>query len=265
MMKFVAKKYILGSWVGYEMKKVNSSFFIVLLLVLFSVLIYAIQLIVFESPRDTGFYILQDFAFLPLQIAIVTVVLGRYLKSREKTERLKKISIVINAFFSEAGTDILTGLIGFNKNSDDFSIKLNVQTDWTDDIFLSTVRYLENADIQIECRAEQLETLKTLMQSKRDFLIQMIENPNLLEHDTFTDMLLAVFHVTEELLARYRFEDDCKADMAHLANDIKRVLKTLLIQWVYYMRHLHSEYPYLYSLEVRKNPFCKERSVMISD
>ncbi len=78
----------MGLWVGYEMKKVNSSFFIVLLLVLFSVLIYAIQLIVFESPRDTGFYILQDFAFLPLQIAIVTVVLGRYLKSREKTERL---------------------------------------------------------------------------------------------------------------------------------------------------------------------------------
>lgn len=103
------------------MKKVKSSFLIVLLLVLLSVLMYAVQLLVFDSPRDTGFFILQDIAFLPLQIAIVTVVLGRYLKSREKNERLKKISIVINAFFSEAGIDILTGLTGFNKNYDDIS------------------------------------------------------------------------------------------------------------------------------------------------
>jgi len=247
------------------MKKVKSSFLIVLLLSLLSVLMYAFQLIVFDSPRDTGFYILQDFAFLPLQIAIVTVVLGRYLKSREKNERLKKISIVINAFFSEAGIDILTGLTGLNKNYDDISVKLNVQTDWTDNMFSKTVKYFENADIEIECNVERLEVLKELMKSKMDFLIRMIENPNLLEHDTFTDMLLAVFHVTEELLARDVFEEDSKADMEHLSKDIQRAFKRLLIQWIEYMRHLHAEYPYLYSLMVRKNPFCKERSVMISD
>jgi len=247
------------------MKKVNSSFLIVLLLTLLSVLMYAVQIIVFNSPRDTGFYILQDLAFLPLQIAIVTVVLGRYLKSREKTERLKKINVVINAFFSEAGTAILISLSGFSKNCDDIGEKLNVKTDWTDSMFSKTVRYLENADIQIECSSGQLETLKVLMESKRDFLIRMVENPNLLEHDTFTDMILAVFHVTEELIARGGFEDDSKADMAHLSNDIQRAFRSLLIQWVEYMRHLSSEYPYLYSLEVRKNPFCKEGSVIISD
>lgn len=95
------------------MKKVKSGFLIVLLLALLSGLLYSVQIIVFESPHDTGFYILQDLAFLPLQIAIVTVVLGRYLKNSEKTERLEKISMVINAFFSEAGTDILISLIGF--------------------------------------------------------------------------------------------------------------------------------------------------------
>lgn len=254
-----------NKWVKKDMKKVKSSFLIVLLLALLSVLMYAVQLMIFDSPRDTGFYILQDFAFLPLQIAIVTVVLGRYLKSREKNERLEKISIVINAFFSEAGIDILTGLTGFNKNYDDISVKLNVQTDWTDNMFSKTVKYFENADIQIECSVEQLETLKVLIKSKLSFLIRMIENPNLLEHDTFTDMLLAVFHVTEELLARSKFEYDNKADMAHLSNDIQRAFKRLLIQWVEYMRHLHAEYPYLYSLAVRKNPFCKKKSVIIKD
>ena len=86
------------------MKKIKSSFLIVLLLVVLSAALYILQLIVFHSPRDTGFYILQDFAFLPLQVAIVSVVLGRYLKNREKTARLGKLNMVINAFFSEAGT-----------------------------------------------------------------------------------------------------------------------------------------------------------------
>ena len=101
------------------------------------------------------------------------------------------------------------------------------------------------------------------MKSKRDFLNRMIENPNLLEHDTFTDMLLSVFHVMEELIARNGFEDDSRADMDHLSGDIKRALNTMLIQWIEYMRHLSSEYPYLYSLEVRKNPFCMNGSVII--
>lgn len=247
------------------MKKENSSLLIVLLLALLSVIMYGVQILVFDAPRDTIFYILQDFAFLPLQIAIVTVVLGRYLKKREKTERLEKISFIINAFFSEAGTDILKTMTGFSKNDSDIRKKLNVQTDWTEHMFSKTVRYLEETNMQIECSAAQLEELKVLMKSKRDFLIRLIENPNLLEHDTFTDMLLSVFHVTEELMARDVFADDNRSDTTHLSNDIQRALNSLLLQWVEYMRHLRAEYPYLYSFEVRKNLFCKDGSIIISD
>jgi len=232
------------------MKKNISSFLLVLLLALLSVLIYMVQIMVFDSPHDTGFYILQDFAFLPLQISIVTVVLGRYLKRREKIERLKKINIVINAFFSEAGTDILIGLTGFGKNFHEIRERLNVQTD---------------ADIQIECSADQLEVLKVLMKSKRDFLIRLLGNPNLLEHDAFTDMLLCVLHVTEEIIARGVFDDNDKIDIEHLSNDIQRALKALLVQWVEYMRHLCSEYPYLYSFVVRKNPLSEDGNIMISE
>lgn len=240
------------------MKKIKSSLLVTIILALLSVLIYAVQLMVFDSPRDTGFYFIQDLAFLPMQIAIVTVILGRYIKNREKSERLKKISMVINAFFSEAGDDILTGLMGFSKNRDEIIKNLNFNTDWKDRQFSKTIQYIKNLDIQIVCSSERLEALKGILKSKRDFFIRMIENPNLLEHDTFTDMLLAVFHVTEELLARDAFREENTADMAHLSNDIQRAFHTLLFQWVEYLRHLHTEYPYLYSLEIRKNPFSKK-------
>jgi hypothetical protein len=247
------------------MRKDRSSFIVVLLLILLSAMIYAVQIIFFRAWRDTGFYLLQDLAFLPLQIAIVTVVLGKYLGKREKAERLRKINVIINAFFSEAGADLLANLIMFSRNRDDIGSELDFQTGSKDNDFLRAIRYLEKEDIHIECGAEQLESLKERMISSRESLIGIIENPNLLEHDTFTDMLLAVFHVTEELMARREFSDNHKADMAHISNDVKRALKALLIQWVEYMRHLQTEYPYLYSLEVRKNPFFKDRSVEFSD
>jgi hypothetical protein len=246
------------------MKKTKSSLRIVLLLAAVSLMIYAVQILVFGSPHDTLFYALQDIAFLPLQIAIVTVVLGRYLKSREKEERLAKINIVINVFFSDAGTDLLMSLLSFSNIRKDISLKLNVKADWTDNLFLETVEYYKNLDFQIKCGAEQLKTLKLQMKSKRDFLIQMIENPNLLEHETFTDMLLAVFHLAEELTARKDFADGNTSDMKHLSLDIQRAFQTLLIQWVEYMRHLRLEYPYLYSLEVRKNLFLKEGSIEVN-
>jgi hypothetical protein len=247
------------------MKKDNSNAVIILILFLLSMLVYTVQIIVFDAPRDTGFYLLQDLAFLPIQIAIVTIVLGKYLKNREKAERLKKINVVISAFFSEAGTDILMILTSFSRNCDELRAKLDVQIDWTDSVFSKTVKFLEKADIQIECSAVKLGSLKALMKSKRGFLIRIIENPNLFEHDSFTDTLLSVYHVMEELIARSELEEAGGADIAHISNDVKRALKALLIQWVEYMRHLHAEYPYLYSLEIRKNPFLKDRSVTISD
>jgi len=247
------------------MKKRKSSILIVLLLIALSVALYILQLNIFHSSRDTGFYILQDIAFLPLQVAIVTVVLGSFLKNREKNEKLGKINMVVNAFFSEAGTEILNKMTEFAKNFEEIRPILDVKLNWEGSTFRKTRKYLKNVDFIIDCDAESLRSLKLLLQSKRDFLLRMIENPNLLEHDTFTDMLLAVFHISEELFAREEFTETNTSDMAHLSNDIKRALKTLLIQWIEYLEHLHSDYPYLYSMEVRSNPCCKSGGAAIVD
>lgn len=245
------------------MKKPQSIISIFFALALLSVLLYALQVIFFNAPRDTGFYIFQDLAFLPLQIAIVTVALGKYLKSREKFERLQKINMLINAFFSEAGTEILTAMAEANTNIEEVRKNLDIAPNWTDNLFSETVAYLKNADLKLESTPEQLEAMKVLMKAKREHLLRMIENQNVLEHDTFTDMLLANFHVMEELRARSVFDPNRRADMAHLSNDIQRAYRTLLIQWVEYMRYLRAAYPYLYSLEIRKNPFSSTASIII--
>jgi len=247
------------------MKKGRSAFLTVLLLVIVSIALYVLQLSLFRSPRETAFYVLQDIAFLPIQIALVTVILGRYVNDRNKRVRLNKINMVIDAFFSEAGTAILIELSGFAQNIEKIKASLAISQNWSDSDFSIAVNYLKTVEMPMQCSPEKLDSLKSLLMDRRDFLLRMLENPNLLEHDSFTDMLFAVFHITEELLVREDFSSSSKADIKHLEVDAKRALRALIVQWIYHIKYLSLNYPYLYSLEVRRNPFGSVKSVALED
>jgi hypothetical protein len=86
-------------------------------------------------------------------------------------------------------------------------------------------------------------------------LLGLLENQNLLEHERFTDVLWATFHLLEELMARPEFAGLPKSDLDHLAGDMRRAYQNILCQWIDYMRHLKTAYPYLFSLALRTNPF----------
>ena len=90
-----------------------------------------------------------------------------------------------------------------------------------------------------------------------------MQNPNILEHESFAELLRAVFHAVEELATRERIVDLPAQDLHHLANDMRRVYVLLVEQWLGYMRHLQEEYPYLFSLAMRTNPFDREASPIV--
>jgi len=48
----------------------------------------------------------------------------------------------------------------------------------------------------------KLEELASIMDKNKEFLLDLLENQNLIEHESFTDMLWAVFNVTNELKTR---------------------------------------------------------------
>lgn len=84
--------------------------------------------------------------------------------------------------------------------------------------------------------------------------MQLMSNSILLEHESFTELLLALFHLYEELSKRNNLEKTCEADYRHLIIDIERAYLLLLMEWLYYIKHLKKEYPYIFSLELRSNP-----------
>ena len=70
--------------------------------------------------------------------------------------------------------------------------------------------------------------------------------------------------MAEELATREKIVELPEHDLEHLANDMRRVYVLLVEQWLGYMRHLQEEYPYLFSLAMRTNPFDRDASPIVS-
>jgi len=209
-------------------------------------------------------------------LAIVVIVIGvgafvgvvgnaieLMLARREHNERLEKLNMVIGAFFSEVGTRLLRV---FSEASDEAAAireELRVDAKWTSERFAEVRSRLDALSYGVDIARIDLDALAAMLEAKREFLVRLLENPVLLEHEAFTDVLWAVFHLTEELGAREDRGTLPDSDRQHLAGDMKRAYGLLARQWLAYMKHLSGRYPYLFSLAVRTNPFDPDASPVV--
>jgi len=234
-----------------------------LALVVLSVMIYLVHYAIFRDPHHIFIYMVGDIAFIPIEVLLVTVVIHQVLSQREKRNRLEKMNMVIGAFFAEVGTGLLAYLSDFDPRLDEIKRDLIVRDDWSDQQFADVSRRLHKHEYQVEIQKVRLEDLRTFLKAKRDFLVRLLENPSLLEHESFTDLLRSVFHLTDELEKREGMTDLPDSDLHHLALDLKRAYVLLVHEWLGYMRHLRYNYPYLFSLAMRTNPFDESASVLV--
>ncbi len=244
-------------------KRLKWEIVIGLLLIALSAILFFAQAMIFHRTRDTFFHLLQNLAFLPIEVLLVTIILDRLLAFREKQDVMRKINMVIGTFFNEAGTDLLVFFLEFGPLPASISNELRTSDAWDNNRFASAINIFRAHKYHVDVGPEKLESLKRFLLGKREALLSMLENPSLVEHDSFTDALLAVFHVADELSHRKSMSGLPESDYMHLAGDIQRAYHLLVLEWLYYMKHLKKEYPYLFSLAVRTNPFDASASVIV--
>ena len=233
------------------------------LLILLSALLYLIEYIIFRDPHHIFVYMLGHIAFVPINVLLVTLILQGLLNYREKRAMIKKLNMVIGAFFSEVGSELLTHFSEGDPELDKIRKEIIISDNWNDEEFFDLSRRLKNYKCEIDIQKVDLEQLRSFLIEKRDFLLRLLENPNLMEHESFTELLWAVFHLTEELSRRGDLSQLPDTDYNHLAGDIKRAYTTLIHQWLDYMKHLKDDYPYLFSLAMRTNPFDPDASPIV--
>lgn len=234
-----------------------------LALILLSAVIYLIHYAIFGDAHHIYIYLLGDIAFVPIEVLLVTLIVHQLLSQREKKARLEKLNMVIGSFFSEVGTRLLTYFSDFDPELATIKKYLIVTGDWSEEEFINVSKRLRNYDYKVEIKKVDLEGLRTYLVREREFLLRLLENPALLEHESFTELLRAVFHLTEELEKRGDVKGLPETDYAHLAGDIKRAYVLLVQRWLSYVKYLKDNYPYLFSLVMRTNPFDETASPFV--
>lgn len=245
-------------------KRHSFIFILAAIFVLLSVLVYFAHYLIFRDVHHIFIYLVGDLAFLPLEVFLVVIVIERILTRRETQAKLQKLNMVVGAFFSEVGNHLLQSLLEHFGNKEEIASHLNVTGAWTKKDFQKAADFAYNLPIDVNSRSLDLGQLKEFLSGRREFLLTLLENPSILEHDRFTDLLWAVTHLDEELEARPSLTGLSDKDLDHIAGDISRMYDHLASEWLDYVEHLKSKYPFLFSLVVRTHPFQPNPSPLIT-
>jgi hypothetical protein len=232
-------------------------------LVTLTLLLMTVHLLIFQDSHYLFTYLLADLAFIPIEVLCVTLIIDSMLTSRERQQRMEKLNMVIGIFFSRVGTP----LIGRFVKADPGTLPLRAQVaagpEWTADRFRAAHEGLAGWKCTIDPDRIDREAMREFLIGIEDFLLRIVENPMVFEHESFTDLILAVTHLAEELKARDDLSRLPPSDIAHLKGDMERVYARLVPEWLKYMEYLQRSYPYLFSLAMRTNPFDANAKIVV--
>ena len=249
------------------MKKLSWEIKLSLCLIAASVLIYTVKFFVIgdDGTSNTATYIFNALGFLPINVLLVTLILNGLLSMRAKKEQQERMKMIVGLFFSEFGSKLLRIFVRCDTASDSLKSVMDVQKSWTKKEYSRAYEALGKHCSRLNPKAGDFEEIRELLRDNHEFLLRLVENPVFLEHGKITELMQALFHLSEELDGRVEFECLPKSDIGHLRGDISRVYCTLCDVWMSHMEYLSGNYPYLFSLSLRKSPFAEKDDVIVRE
>lgn len=209
----------------------------VLLLGILSACIYGLQIILFHDLRNTEFYILQDLAFIPISIAITTVVVGNIMDNRSKKEAAEKASMLRSVFFTDIGNTLMKRLYDV---SDTGMLKcIDEDKNCTDTIHVHTDK-------------DTYEFIRQFLKEKQQDLMTLSGNNDLMDQDDFTQLLGGLFHLLDEFALRGSYDQLKEEDIHHMNDDFSKVLALLRVNMATNAEFQQKHFPNFYQKAVHK-------------
>jgi len=179
-------------------------------------------------------------------LTIVTTATQALVQRGEDKVRRGRLNMLVGVFFTEVGNQLLNMLAGADPGIDTIRQDLVVETGWSKTEFERLKKRLGDYKHTIDSKLLNLEQLRDFLRDNGDLLLRQLENSDLTEHGSFTELLWAVVHLRDEVLARQDFTKLPDTDLQHLAGDANRVYNLLTGQWLEHLHHLKTSYPYLF-------------------
>ncbi|MGL5506392.1 MAG: hypothetical protein ACRDB0_00665 [Paraclostridium sp.] len=228
------------------MKKFKHYFIISIILIALSAIMFLIHYLVFGQAVNTAYYSFMNLCFIPINSLVVTIILESLIEYKAKQERIEKLNMLVGIFFTEVGSKLMHLIISADEDAKNSIISFED---------LSKVKsQIGKQDYKINMDEINIEAIKSVLVQNSNLFINLVSNENILQHEIFTDLIMSVIHLRDEIIF---MENDIygEMDIRHLENDIIRVYKNITIQWVHYLEYLNKFYPFLYNNAIRVNPF----------
>jgi len=196
-------------------------------------------------------------------LGFVAIITDTFVKRREELIMQQKLNMITGLFFSEIGNGLLKHFAQLDPEVDRLHKILKISNEWAKADFIEAAKGLEHHSFVIDSHRGNLFELREYLHKQADLLLRLLENPIIHEQGKFSDLLRATFHLRDELLNREDLSELLSSDRKHLEGDIIRIYRLLIFEWLRYVRYLKKDYPYLFSLAVRVNPFDLEASAVV--
>lgn len=229
------------------MKNTTHYLFVSFTLIILSFIMFFLHYLEFGQLENTIYYSLMSLCFIPINILAVTLVFEKLVERQAKHDRLSKLNMLVGVFFSDIGFVLLKLIASADDNIRALGLDFS-------DLKTSDAK-LKNYDHSLNFEKINYFELKKLVLESRDILSNLISNESILEHETFSDLLMSLMHLRDEILFIKHKEYLTKEDSIHLEGDLIRVYKALTLQWTSYLSHLKECYPYQYNGAIKFNPF----------
>ena len=219
---------------------------VVLALIVLSAAIYLLQVLIFHDERTTAFYLLQDLAFMPVTIAIATLVVGELVEEREKKERLEKTKMLTSSFFTGIGAFLIREILQMT-DADGLVYEVVKNGAEQSGRVGEVQKQLQSVKLNVHMDAAGYTKIQQIIRSNQTNILVIASNPLIIEHECFSEMLWGVFHLMDEFRLRGSWDDLSEQDIEHFNQDFEKVLRLLLMNWAGNVRYLKETYPAFYA------------------
>ena len=223
---------------------------LILLLLCTSALLYAIHYLIFRDLHHLAIFGLHELAFVPLEVILVTLGLDKLVEKTHREEARSKVSIIETLYFNESGGTMLRYLTSFDPDAARLRELLQVTENWRSSDFRQAIRQLKSYPFLLDLDRIDFFGLHYHLSS-------MLENPALTQSEAFTEMIMKIYLLWEELDGRTNLYQLPEKDRNYLAELLHEIYRELTEYWLdnVYNHSIHNRFRLHRAIE--SNPFME--------
>ncbi|MEG1481405.1 hypothetical protein [Clostridium sp.] len=226
-----------------------------IILIVLTVILNLIYFLFVGNSQDVISALFQNLTAVPLDMLITAIIVKYVIEERDSKNSKSEINMLMGIFFHELGEELLDIFVKSDDGIDQITKKCIIKKECSDKKYDEFKVVFEQYNYKASIDRIDKEALKNLLDRNSDLVVDLISNPMLRENECFTNTVIAVMHLRDELNDRYKSYNENKYEENHINEDVNYAYKLVALKWVEYMKYLKENYPKLFEKALINSPF----------